>query len=295
MNALIGPSCSGKSDLALKIAKRFKLNIFSIDSLSVYKYIDIASAKPSKNDLNEIKHFGINLLEPNEKCNVQIFFNLLENLQNKKNLLIVGGSSFYLKSMIEGLSVLPPKTKILEEKIEHFCASKNAFKLLESIDRDYASRINPNDKYRIQKALEIFLLTNTPPSVYFQNARKKKLAFKINIFEILKPRSLLTLDITRRTKAMFDMGLINEVQYLKNNYSNIQAFKAIGIKEILLYLNGEIKEKETLNLIIKNTLLLAKRQVTFNRTQFQNVKRGTKDEIESALMHEYELNLEKGP
>ena len=129
--------------------------------------------------------------------------------------------------------------------------------------------------------------------MYFQNARKKKLAFKINIFEILKPKSELALDIAKRTKAMFDMGLINEVKYLKNNYRNIQAFKAIGIKEILLYLNGEIKEKEALNLIIKNTLLLAKRQVTFNRTQFQNVKRGTKDEIESALMHEYELNLEK--
>ena len=292
MNALIGPSCSGKSDLALKIAKRFKLNIFSIDSLSVYKYIDIASAKPSKNDLNEIKHFGINLLEPNEKCNVQIFFNLLENLQNKKNLLIVGGSSFYLKSMIEGLSVLPPKTKILEEEIERICLKiPLAYDLLKNIDKEYASKINPNDKYRIQKALEIFLLTNTPPSVYFQNARKKKLAFKINIFEILKPKSELALDIAKRTKTMFEMGLINEVQYLKNNYSNIQAFKAIGIKEVLLYLNGEIKKEEMLNLIIKNTLSLAKRQITFNRTQFKNVQRGSKEEVEAALMHSYESSI----
>ena len=292
MNALIGPSCSGKSDLALKIAKRFKLNIFSIDSLSVYKYIDIASAKPSKNDLNEIKHFGINLLEPNEKCNVQIFFNLLENLQNKKNLLIVGGSSFYLKSMIEGLSILPPKTKIIEEEIERICLKiPLAYDLLKNIDKEYASKINPNDKYRIQKALEIFLLTNTPPSLYFQNARKKKLAFKINIFEILKPKSELALDIAKRTKTMFEMGLINEVQYLKNNYSNIQAFKAIGIKEVLLYLNGEIKKEEMLNLIIKNTLSLAKRQVTFNRTQFKNVKRGSKEEVEAALMHSYESSI----
>lgn len=291
MNALIGPSCSGKSALALNLARQFKLDIFSIDSLSVYKYIDIASAKPSKIDLNEIKHFGINLLEPHEKCNVQIFFNLLENLQNKKNLLIVGGSSFYLKSMIDGLSVLPPKTKILEEKIEHFCASKNAFKLLESIDRDYASKINPNDKYRIQKALEIFLLTNTPPSIYFKNASKRKFSFKINIFEILKPRSELAIDIAKRTKTMFDMGLIDEVQYLKDNYSNIQAFKAIGIKEVLLYLNGEIKKEEALNLIIKNTLSLAKRQITFNRTQFKNVQRGSKEEVEAALMHSYESSI----
>ena len=292
MNALIGPSCSGKSALALNLARQFKLDIFSIDSLSVYKYIDIASAKPSKIDLNEIKHFGINLLEPHEKCNVQIFFNLLENLQNKKNLLIVGGSSFYLKSMIDGLSVLPPKTKILEEEIERICLKiPLAYDLLKRIDKEYASKINPNDKYRIQKALEIFLLTNTPPSIYFKNASKRKFSFKINIFEILKPRSELAIDIAKRTKTMFDMGLIDEVQYLKDNYSNIQAFKAIGIKEVLLYLNGEIKKEEALNLIIKNTLSLAKRQITFNRTQFKNVQRGSKEEVEAALMHSYESSI----
>ena len=292
MNALIGPSCSGKSALALNLARQFKLNIFSIDSLSIYKHIDIASAKPSKLDLNEIKHFGIDLLEPSEKCNVNIFFDLLENLQNKKNLLIVGGSSFYLKAMIEGLSVLPPKTKIIEKEIEKICFKiPLAYALLKRIDKEYALKINPNDKYRIQKALEIFFLTNTPPSIYFQNARKRKLPFKINIFEILKPRSELALDITRRTKTMFEMGLIDEVQYLKNNYSNIQAFKAIGIKEVLLYLDGEINKEEALNLIIKNTLSLAKRQITFNKTQFKNIQRGSKEKIEAALMHSYESSI----
>jgi len=110
--AIIGPTASGKSDLAIKIAKKINAYILSIDSLSIYKEIDIVSAKPSKEELSQVKHFGINVLNPDEYFSVDIFIDIYKDVKSicekeDKNLIIVGGTSFYLKSLLNGLSVLP--------------------------------------------------------------------------------------------------------------------------------------------------------------------------------------------
>jgi len=104
--ALIGPTASGKSDLALKLAKKLNYEILSLDSLSIYKEIDIASAKPSKQDLAQVKHYGVNEIYPNEKFDVMKFIEIYKKIPHK-NIIIVGGTSFYLKAMIDGISQMP--------------------------------------------------------------------------------------------------------------------------------------------------------------------------------------------
>lgn len=287
MNAIIGASGSGKSALAIRLARKFNLDIFSLDSLSIYKYIDIASAKPSKAELSEIKHYGIDLLTPNEHCNAKIFFDLLNSVASDR-ILIVGGSSFYLKAIIDGLSYTPKSNEIIESYISKITQNKaNVYNLLQKIDSIYALKINPNDKYRIQKALEIFFLTNTAPSEFFKQNKKEKLQHKINIFELVLPKEQLVSNITKRTESMFKNNIVDEVKNLVLNYADSRVLKAIGIKEVISYLNDEISLESTKELINKNTIALAKRQKTFNKTQFSNVTRAEMKELEQILQDIY--------
>ena len=281
MLAIIGTTASGKSALAFSLAYKYKLDIFSIDSLSVYKYIDIASAKPSKVELSQVRHYGIDMLNPDEKCNAKIFFDLLDSL-SKKRLIIVGGTSFYLKSMIDGLSKIPQQNKEISKYIESLNKIES-YELLTKIDKKYALKIHKNDRYRIAKALEIYMLTGKSPSVFFSENKKEKLDIKIKIFELIKPKEILLKDIESRTKSMYQNGLIDEVQNLISSYPNSQTLKAIGIKEIIAFLDSKITKEQSKELIIKNTMQLARRQRTFNRTQFGDVFRGELLEVKNAI------------
>ena len=146
MFAIIGPTASGKSDLAISLAKKLNYEILSLDSLSIYKEIDIASAKPSPHELSLVKHYGINEIYPNEHFNVSKFIEILKSIPHK-NIIIVGGTSFYLKALISGISKMPEIT----EEIKKEAKNKN-YEFLQKIDPFYASKISPNDTYRIQKA-----------------------------------------------------------------------------------------------------------------------------------------------
>lgn len=283
MNAIVGSTASGKSALAFYLARKYKLDIFSIDSLSVYKYIDIASAKPSKAELSQIKHYGIDVLNPDEKCNAKVFFDLLNSLSQKR-LIIVGGSSFYLKSMIDGLSKIPQSNKEISKYVESLLIDRHeAYKLLAKIDESYTSKIHQNDVYRIAKGLEIYFLTGKSPSVFFMENKKERLNIKINIFELIKPKEILIKDIESRTKSMYKNGLVDEVRNLISSYPHSQTLKAIGIKEIISFLDSKITKEQSKELIIKNTIALAKRQRTFNKTQFCDIFRGEIMEVKMAI------------
>lgn len=296
--AIIGTTASGKSALALKLARKFGLCIFSLDSLSVYKGVDIASAKPSKADLREIRHYGIDLLAPSEKCSAGVFLQLLREIVGRNNtnqkvapqkLLIVGGSSFYLKSIIEGLSLAPRTSAFVEDYIAKIAQNKaQAYKLLRQIDSDFATKISPNDSFRIAKGLQIYFLTHKRPSAFFAQNPRQKLPFNIKIFELIKPREILREDIKIRTERMFECGLVDEVRSLHQNFSQSQVFKAIGVKEIIAFLEGKISLEGAKEAIIKNTLALAKRQRTFNRTQFGEIPHLEAPALESALIQFYE-------
>ena len=282
MFALIGPTASGKSDLALKLAKKLNYEILSLDSLSIYKKIDIASAKPSKQDLAQVKHYGVNEIYPNEKFDVMKFIEIYKKISHK-NIIIVGGTSFYLKAMIDGISQMPTISKEIKKE-----AKKFTYEDIKKIDPIFASKISKNDTYRISKAAEIFLATKTPPSEYFKKHPPIPIIPNIPIFEIQIDRNHLKEKIKKRTKKMFEMGLIDEVAYLEKKYKDrrLPALKAIGIKEVLDYFNGIYNKNELFEKIVTNTSRLAKRQQTFNKTQFKN-------KISAPIDKLYEIILKK--
>ncbi len=277
--AIIGPTASGKSDVALTLASKHNAYILSIDSLSIYKEINIASAKPSKDELNHVKHFGINEIYPNEHFDVSNFITYYHKAKEAavgdgKNLIIVGGTSFYLKSLLTGISELPPMDEALNLHVKALMQDSNAaYSELLSIDNEYMKNISSRDSYRIFKMMLIYKASGMAPSQWFQNHPAKPVIEDLTVFEIDVCRDVLRERIAQRTHKMVSMGLIDEVAYLEQKYSRApNAMKAIGIIEVLEYLDGKITKDVMLELIATHTGQLAKRQQTFNRSQFKNRK-----------------------
>ena len=274
--AIIGPTASGKSDYAINLAKKSNAIILSVDSLSVYKEIDIASAKPNKKELEEIKHFGIDILYPNEKFDVIKFLDEFKKAKDytkktKKELIIVGGTSFYIKVLKEGISPMPKIDNHIKQKVQNIIKDLDyAYQELKKIDSIYASKISTSDRYRIQKAYEIYLSTNLAPSKYFEQNPPSPIEPNLKIYEIIIDRVTLRDRITKRTQKMLNMGLIDEISYLESKYTREpNSMKAIGIKEVLDYFDGKLPKDSLKEKIIINTMNLAKRQVTFNKTQLK--------------------------
>ena len=289
--AIIGPTASGKSDLAIKIALKTNSYILSIDSLSIYKEIDIVSAKPSKKELNSIKHFGIDMLYPDEHFSVDIFINLYNEVistcqKDKKNLIIVGGTSFYLKSLLQGLSPLPKITKEIFRHMKIEIKNLNAcHSLLSSIDPHYMKNIDKNDSYRIEKALLIYKASNLPPSEWFKQNPPQPIIKNLAIYNIEVDREILRQRISKRTNKMLNFGIIDEVCSLEKKYTRLpHAMNSIGIVEVFEYLDGKVTKEKMLENISIHTGQLAKRQQTFNRTQFKNITHAPLEELEDIIL-----------
>ena len=204
--AIIGTTASGKTALSLEIANKTNSIILSLDSLCVYKEIDIASAKPTKIERGDIVHFGIDEVFPNEKFDVIEFLNLYKNAKeyaekNMKNLIIVGGTGFYLKALVDGIS------DGLKENTNLDMSLNDTYNLLYSLDKDYMQKIEPNDKYRVEKAYSIYKQSGLTPSEYFLKNPKIALSPNLPIFEILWEKDELTNRISLRTKQMIKSGL----------------------------------------------------------------------------------------
>lgn len=276
--AIIGPTASGKSDLALGLARKFGGEILSIDSLAIYKGFDIFSNKPPLSVRQEIIHHGISILEPYEHANAKLFSEILESKcksdnRDERPLFIVGGSSFYLKSIIDGLSEMPKlsldQKMALDSKIKSL---QSPFEVLKRIDP--SSKINSADTFRIYKALELYFSTGLTQSEYFARHKRRAFPHKIEIYNIAVSRDQLKSIIAKRTKNMLDSGAVREVQEAYEKYANLKSYqcaRAIGVKDAIEFIEKKINPEQLENQINKNTLLLAKRQITFNTTQFKNV------------------------
>ena len=288
--AIIGATASGKSQLALDVAKKNNACILSLDSLSVYKHIDICSAKPSLSEREEVRHFGIDVVEPSEKFSVMHFFAEFEMakeqaIESGQNLIIAGGSSFYLKSMIDGISKLPTITEEISQMAsEQMQEREEVYAKLSKLDSAYMKPIDINDTYRITRALEIHLSTKQTPSEYFASHEKLKIIDSIPIYNLLVDRELLRERIAKRTVQMVKLGLVSEIESLYTKYGdNLVPKKAIGIKEVLEYLEGNCTKEQMEELVMSNTRKLAKRQRVFNKTQFSDICIGTYKELYETL------------
>jgi len=288
--AIIGPTASGKTALAIEVAQKHNCYILSLDSLSIYKEVDIVSAKPTVEERAGIPHFGIDEIYVNEEFNVVKFFDIYKKAKeacekDSKNLIIVGGSSFYLKAMMDGLSKsqkITHETKILvKEKTKDL---SQAYSFIKKLDLEYAQKISKADRYRMEKWYEIFLSENQVATKFFLNNPQKPILKHLKIYEIKTDRDELRKKISLRTSLMLKQGLIDEIYFLEKKYGrNHIAMGSIGVKETLDFLDGKIKKEELKAQISTHTAQLAKRQTTFNRTQFptkiSNIKENLKKDI----------------
>ncbi len=293
--ALIGATASGKSSLALKLAQRHNGLILSLDSLSLYRGIDIASAKPSPAELASVPHYGIDLLDPDQPFDVMRFLELYREVadlavRTARPLFIVGGSSFYLKILLEGISPLPELSPGIRTQVEGMLRDpERAFDYLRERAPSYAETLHAGDRYRLEKGLLILLQTGEDPREYFRlHPPRPVVEEPLPLFEILREREELRQRIRLRTRTMLEEGLVDEVAGLEARYGREpHPMKAIGIREVLEYFDGVWDYRTMEEKIVTHTARLAKRQRTFNRSQFDKVLRGD----ERLLMYEIEKIL----
>jgi len=287
--AIIGSTASGKTALSLEIANKTNSIILSLDSLCVYKEIEIASAKPSLEERGNIIHFGIDEVYPNEEFDVIKFIELYKKakdyaIKNDKNLIIVGGTGFYLKALIDGLS------KGIDSKIKLDIPQNEAYDLLYEIDKEFMQKIEKNDRYRIEKAYAIYKQTGLCPTEYFEKNPKIALTKDLKIFEILWDKEELKNRISLRTKIMVNSGLIDEVIFLEKKYTREpNCMASIGIIETLEYLDGKLTKQELEEKISANTAKLAKRQNTFNKSQFLDKTSNIIENLNSDIIKYFSL------
>lgn len=294
--AIIAPTASGKTALSIELAHATNSIILSLDSLSIYKEIDISSAKPTLEEREGIIHFGIDLFYPDQKFDVIEFIAIYQEAKayatlHNKNLIIVGGSGFYLKAMIDGISQSPIISKEIEEETTMMLRDlPKTYALLRSLDPLYMGSIEPNDSYRITKALHIYLASKETPTHYFATHPPIVTIPResIELFEIVWDRDLLRQRIAKRTELMIKNGLIDEVIFLEKKYPRtVQPMGAIGIKETLAYLDGKIDKKRLQEMIAFATNGLAKRQRTFNNGQFSDLIRGDSESLKKEILNSF--------
>lgn len=272
---ILGPTAVGKSELALELAQKFSFEIINADSMQLYRGMDIGSAKPSLKERSLVTHHLIDIKDPDEEFSAAQFKNEARNIifsltQEGKWALVVGGTGFYLKALIKGLFPAPSADLKLRRKLREKGEAKGKWYLyqeLEKVDPEAASKIHPNDDFRIIRALEVFYLTGKPIS-----QQQKKHQFKHSPFIVLKiglmrDRKEIYHRIEQRVDKMIKSGLVEEVKQLsKRGYPlTIKPFQSLGYKQILNYLQGDLSLDEAVSLIKRNTKRYAKRQLTWFR------------------------------
>ena len=275
--SIMGPTASGKTDLAIRLSEKFNLEIISIDSVMLYKEFNIGSAKPNKNTLLKFPHKMVDILEPYEKYSVALFYNELINQIKiahdlKKTPILVGGSMMYFKTFFSGglskLNDVSIETKKYVNSMFESHRLKYLYNYLKDIDPESARKIHPNDIYRIQRMLEIFFSNNEKPSIILKKCSKNVQYFNnLNLSILPSDRKIIHKNIEKRFNIMINDGLIDEVSFLLKKYVDLKlpAMSTIGYKEVNKYLSGNIGLNDMKEEILSATRQLAKRQITWLR------------------------------
>ena len=283
---LIGPTASGKTELGIDIAKYFNINIHNVDSRQLYRFMDIGTAKPTKEQQKIIKHFLIDLEEPSSQVNAKQFQEIATNsinreLNQKRIPFLVGGSGLYMNSIIKGFFApdVPPQ-KALRSQFEKLGQEK-CWELLKICDPVLTKKINYADQVRTIRALEVFYLTGKPMSSQkFQNPPPWK------ILELGLDREDLKERIFKRTKNMFEFGIIDETEDIINQYgSNLPLLETIGYKEAKDVIKENLNIEEAIELTTTKTIQFAKRQKTWFRNKNNPIWLNNKNLLKDAIIN----------
>ena len=272
---IMGPTSSGKSNLAFEIARQLPCEIISVDSVNVYRGMDIGSAKPSIAERKEVNYHLIDIRDPTDPYSVANFvrdalITIKEIFGRGKIPLLVGGTMLYFHSLLFGLSDLPKTNKNVRKKILKEAEEIGwgaLYKRLQFVDPESATRIHPNDHQRLQRALEIFNLTGKSLTTIKKKSKKSIFSHKhISIIIAPNDRQYMHDSIKKRFNTMIKKGLIFETQKLyerKDLNINLPAIRSIGYRQVWEYLDHKITFEQMNELAIIATRQLAKRQLTW--------------------------------
>jgi tRNA dimethylallyltransferase len=288
--ALMGPTASGKTKLAIDIAKKINSNIHNVDSRQIYIDMNIGTAKPTETQQKEVSHFLIDICLPSKPINIHEFqliarTSIEKDLKTKGLTLLVGGSGLYLQALIGGLNPpAVPAQKFLRDQLEKIDKAER-HKLLNCCDPLAAERIHPRDSIRTIRALEVFYATGKMFS-----KQKNTRSTPWRILELgLNPDNLIS-RIERRTEEMYKKGLIEETEELIKKYGNdLHLLKTIGYGEARAIINGKIQFEEALEITIKRTCQLAKRQKTWFRNKHNSKWLDDENALTEALSFIHEV------
>jgi len=285
-----GVTASGKGQLAFDLAKELDAEIISIDSMKVYKRMDIGTAKPPKQAQKQVKYHLIDVVEPSESFSVASFLELaneaIEQITSRgKRVIAVGGTALYIKALLYGLFEGPGTDEQIRAELKAQAASEGLetlYSRLCQLDPEAAQRISSNDEKRIIRALEVYKIAGRPISSFQQQWKddrrqesgvRKQEKHGWTIIGLRREKTEENKRINARVKAMFENGLVDEVKSLLAEEKPLsrQARCAIGYAEIIDYLNGKFTLEDAIELIKQNTRRFAKSQRTWFRT-FRNIR-----------------------
>ncbi len=269
---ICGPTASGKTSLSISLAKKINGEIVSCDSMQIYKEMDIGSAKPTVEEMQEIKHYLVDFVSPEKRYSVSEYkedaSKAIEEIINKgKTPIIVGGTGLYLNSLIYNIQYNEMEVDLnyrreLEKEAEEYDLEV-LYNRAKEIDPEAMEKVSANDKKRITRVLEIYNATGRNKTELEKKSRKE-VPYNYLIFGINMERSILYDRINKRVDIMLEQGLIEEVKNLINKYSNMPtAMQGLGYKEVKEFLDGNISKEEMIEKIKMETRRYAKRQITW--------------------------------
>lgn len=266
---ILGPTGVGKTALSVDLAKQFNGEVISADSVQVFKGFDIGSAKVTADEMDGVVHHGIDIVSPEKEFSASEFVNFtkakIEEISAKGKLpIIAGGTALYVKSLVEGYNFGGTEKHdefraMLEKEIEDN-GIDFVYEKFKQEAPETAEKIDGKNKVRLIRAYEIFKFGTG------KEKNKNNVEYDFKIFALTMPREKLYERINMRAKIMIENGLVEEVENLYSRYGDCQPMRAIGYKEVLPYLNGEISLEEMDALISQHTRNYAKRQLTFLRS-----------------------------
>ena len=278
---ICGPTASGKTALSIELAKKINGEIISCDSMQIYKYMDIGTAKPTLEEQKEVKHHLIDFVEPNQRYSVAEYKkdaekSIEEILLKGKTPIIVGGTGLYVDSLIYGIEY--PEIELDEEyrkQLEKEIKEKgleSLYNKAKEIDSKAMEKISPNDKKRIMRVLEIYIATGKTKTEQEIESRTHEVKYDYRVFAIKMDREKLYERINKRVDMMIEKGLIEEVQNILKKYDKFPtAMQGLGYKEVVEYLEGKKTKEEMIDKIKMQTRRYAKRQITWFKKNKQTI------------------------
>ena len=274
--ALIGPTGVGKTALSLAIAEQFGCEIISVDSMQVYRHMDIGTAKATAEERARVAHHLLDVVDPDEEYSVARYIDDASAAMAKirargRVALLVGGTGLYLRGLEEGLFTMAEGgDPVVRERLQARLAEEGADGLhreLAGRDPESAARIHPNDRYRLLRALEILAVTGRPWSEHLARSRQRAVLQNVLKLGLTRTREELYQRINRRVGQMVEQGLLDEVRdLLARGYgAELKAMQAIGYRHMVEFLAGEHDWQESLDLLARDTRRYAKRQYTWFR------------------------------